>query len=83
MGYYAPQKAAKGHGAGQFLLMDALCRSLDAASEIAAMAVVVDAKDASAAAFYRYFGFTELQRQPRRLFLPVELIATLFGGPTP
>jgi GNAT superfamily N-acetyltransferase len=69
----------KGCGQGEFLLMDALRRSLDAASLIGAMAVLVEAKNASAEAFYRHFGFTPLQGQPARLFLSMQTVAELFG----
>ena len=79
LGRLAVDRGLQGQGAGQFLLMDALCRCLDAADEIAAMAVVVDAKDEAASAFYRHFGFIELQ-QPRRWFLPMKTVASLFGA---
>jgi hypothetical protein len=65
-------------GLGEFLLMDALHRCLDAAVEIAAMAVIVDAKDAAAVAFYARYGFLPLQQQPSRLFLPMKTVADLF-----
>jgi len=42
------------------------------------MAVVVDAKDDAAAAFYRHFDFTPLQRDPRQLYLSMKKIAVLF-----
>ncbi len=51
------------------LLADALERAQR--SEIAAYAMVVDAKDASAAAFYRHHGFMALTDQPLTLFLPL------------
>jgi len=63
---------------GQILLMDALHRSLQAAAGIAAMAVVVDAKDASAVDFYQHFGFIPLNLSHKKLFLPMVTIATLF-----
>jgi len=63
---------------GQFMLMDALYRSLQAAAGIAAMAVVVDAKDAVAAAFYQHFGFIPLNQTASSLFLPMATIAALF-----
>ena len=78
LGRLAVDQSRKGKGLGEFLLLDALHRSLGAAAEIAAMAVVVDAKDAPAAAFYRHFGFMALQRQPARLFLPMKAVAALF-----
>jgi hypothetical protein len=65
-------------GVGQLLLLDALRRSLEAAVNIAAMAVLVDAKDEAAETFYRHFSFLPLQQQPRRLFLPMKTIAGLF-----
>jgi hypothetical protein len=43
------------------------------------MAVVVDAKDEAAAAFYRHYGFGTLQAQPSRLFVPMRLVAQLLG----
>lgn len=79
LGRLAVDHSMKGRGVGQFLLMDALRRSLEAATGIAAMAVLVDAKDEAAEAFYRHFSFMPLQQQPRRLFLPMTTIAKLFS----
>jgi len=78
LGRLAVDLQLKAQGMGQFLLMDALHRSLQAAAGIAAMAVVVDAKDAAAAAFYQHFGFMPLNQTANRLFLPMATIATLF-----
>ena len=78
LGRLAVDQSMKGKGVGQFLLLDALRRCLGAAANIAAMAVVVDAKDEAAEAFYRHFSFLPLQQQPRRLFLPMKVIAGLF-----
>ncbi len=66
-------------GIGEYLLLDALRRSLAHAEQIAAMAVVVDAKDEAAAAFYRHYGFLTLQAQPSRLFVPMRLVAQLLA----
>jgi GNAT superfamily N-acetyltransferase len=79
LGRLAVDLEHKGKGLGQFLLMDALCRSLGASAQIAAMALVVDAKDSAAEAFYNHFGFLPLQRHPTRLFLPMKTVAGLFG----
>lgn len=79
LGRLAVDQSMKGRGVGQFLLMDALRRGLEAAAGIAAMAVLVDAKDDAAEAFYRHFSFLPLQQHPRRLFLPMKYIAGLFG----
>ena len=43
------------------------------------MAVMVDAKDEAAVAFYRHYGFVLLQSQPRRLFVPMRTVAQLLG----
>ena len=78
LGRLAVDHRMKGKGIGQFLLLDALRRSLGAAANIAAMAVLVDAKDDAAEAFYRHFSFLPLHQQPRRLFLPMKTVAGLF-----
>jgi len=69
MGRLAVDQAFKGQGLGGALLADALARALRA--EIAAYALVVDAKDAAAAAFYRHHGLIALPSQPMTLFLPM------------
>jgi hypothetical protein len=46
--------------------------------EIAAAAVVVDAIDASAAKFYRHFGFVAFPSIAGRFFLPTKALADLF-----
>ena len=78
LGRTAVDQSMKGRGIAQFLLKDALRRSLEAAASIAAMAVVVDARDDAAAAFYRHFSFLPLHEQPRRLFLPMKTVTGLF-----
>jgi predicted GNAT family N-acyltransferase len=78
LGRLAVDQSQCGKGLGELLLMDALHRSLEAAAEIATMAVIVDAKDAAAKGFYAHFGFVPLQRQPARLFLPMQTVAGLF-----
>ena len=78
LGRLAVDQSMKGKGVGQYLLLDALRRCLGAAANIAAMAVLVDAKDDAAEAFYRHFSFLPLQQQPRRLFIPMKVIAGLF-----
>jgi predicted GNAT family N-acyltransferase len=79
LGRLAVDESARGQRLGEHLLLDALHRSLTHADEIAAMAVVVDAKDENAAAFYRHYGFIPLQAQPRRLYVPMRVVAQLLG----
>ena len=78
IGRLAIDQPCKGQGLGQFLLMDALYKSLQAATTIAAMAVVVDAKDDAAAAFYKRYGFLPLSASEGRLFLSMKTVASLF-----
>jgi predicted GNAT family N-acyltransferase len=79
LGRLAVDQSARGQRLREHLLLDALHRSLTHADQIAAMAVVVDAKDENAAAFYRHYGFIPLQAQPRRLFVPMRVVAQLLG----
>ena len=68
MGRLAVSDSFKGKGLGAALLADALRRA--ATAEIAAYALVVDAKDEAAAGFYAHHGFIALPEQPLFLFLP-------------
>jgi GNAT superfamily N-acetyltransferase len=65
-------------GLGEFLLVDALQRSFTQSTQIAAMAVVVDAIDEQAVRFYRHFEFVPFPDKPSRLFLPIKTVADLF-----
>ena len=69
MGRLAVDQTFKGQGLGAALLADALYRARH--SEIAAYALVVDAKDDIAAAFYRHHGFIALPDAALTLFLPL------------
>ena len=72
MGRLAVDQVFKGQGLGGALLADALHRA--ARSEIAAFALIVDAKDEAAAAFYRHHGFIALPDSPLTLFLPLATV---------
>ena len=80
IGRLAVSTAFRGQGIGEMLLMDALHRSLAGSRQIASAAVIVDAKDENAAAFYRKYGFLELPNIPSRLFLPLASVEALFKG---
>jgi predicted N-acetyltransferase YhbS len=69
LGRLAVDVQFKGQGLGGALLADALYRATR--SEIAAYAVVVDAKDDQAAAFYSHHGFIALPTAQMTLFLPL------------
>ena len=69
MGRLAIDTGFKGMGLGGALLADALNRA--ARAEIAAFALVVDAKDETAKQFYGHHGFIALPDSPLTLFLPL------------
>ena len=69
MGRLAIDQEFQGKGLGGALLADALSRA--ARSEIAAYAMMVDAKDAVSASFCRHHGFIALPNSPLTLFLPL------------
>jgi ribosomal protein S18 acetylase RimI-like enzyme len=75
MGRLAVDRDFKGMGLGGALLADALRRY--ARAEIAAHALIVDAKDQTAADFYRHHGFIALPSSALRLFLPLATVAGL------
>lgn len=72
MGRLAVDQGFKRQGLGGALLADALGRS--ARSEVAAYALMVDAKDDAAAGFYKHHGFIALPDSPRTLFLPLTTV---------
>jgi predicted GNAT family N-acyltransferase len=69
MGRLAVDLAYRGKGLGAALLADALRRA--AKADIAAFALVVDAKDEHASQFYKHHGFVALGDAPLCLFLPL------------
>lgn len=76
LGRLAVDRRHQGKGHGRFLLADALYRACQ--SEIAAFAVLVDAKDAHARRFYERESFLPLPDQPMKLFRPLADIRPLF-----
>ncbi len=62
-------------GLGELLLQDALYKSLQ--SDIAAMAVIVDAKDDAARQFYEHYEFRRFLDDEYRLFLHMKTIEQL------
>ena len=69
MGRLAVDQSCQGIGLGAALLADALDRA--SRVEIAAWAMMVDAKDERAAQFYHHHGFINLPETPLLLFLPL------------
>jgi GNAT superfamily N-acetyltransferase len=79
IGRLAVDRRYRGKGYGELLLADALKRAWLSTSEIGLVAVVVDAKDDGAMAFYRHMQFIPLVNHARRLFLPMAAVKGLFG----
>ena len=75
MGRLAVDQRFKGQGLGVAMLADALERA--AVAQIAAYALVVDAKDESAAGFYRHHGFIALPENRLSLFLPLSTVKSM------
>lgn len=75
LGRLAVDRRFHGQGFGRDLLFSALTRALTSSAEIAAFAVIVDAKDDAARRFYERYDFRAFPDDPSRLFLPMRLIA--------
>ena len=77
IGRLAVSQRYQGQGVGRRLLMHALEASYRTAPEIAALAVVVDAKDDNALRFYERYGFQRFLDDEYRLYLPMATIERL------
>jgi GNAT superfamily N-acetyltransferase len=80
LGRLAVDHSHRGKRYGRFMLADALYRAMR--SEIASLAVIVDAKDDNARRFYQRESFLPFPDQPMKLFRPMADIAQLFKGRT-
>ncbi|NTU43149.1 MAG: GNAT family N-acetyltransferase [Nitrospirales bacterium] len=69
----------QGRGIGAGLLLDALGRTLQVADIVGVRALVVHAKDDSAVAFYRHFGFIPSPTDSRHLFMLIKDIRAMAG----
>ncbi len=71
LGRLACRADRRGTGLGKLLLACAVERCLRATKQVAAYALIVDAKDDDAAAFYRHFGFAACASTPLMFYLPL------------
>jgi GNAT superfamily N-acetyltransferase len=76
IGRLAIDRRYHGQGWGSFLFLDALYRC--SRSEVASFAVIVDALDDEARAFYVHYSFLPLPDSPYRLFRRMSDIEALF-----
>jgi ribosomal protein S18 acetylase RimI-like enzyme len=72
VGRLAVDRRHQGRRLGETLLLDAVRRALRASAAIAVYAVIVDAKNERARAFYQRYGFQSFPAAPSRLFLPLD-----------
>ncbi len=71
MGRLACSVDHQGKGIGRALMGCAVERCLEAKKQVAAYALIVDAKDAKAKAFYEHYGFTACRDNALTLYLPL------------
>ena len=80
IGRLAVSKDNQKQGWGKWLLIDAVRRIYDAAQEVGAHAVLVDAKDESAENFYKQYGFSPFPSKPSSLYIPLDSVAGLMAS---
>jgi predicted GNAT family N-acyltransferase len=71
MGRLACRTDQRGKGLGQLLMGCAVDRCLQARKQVAAFALIVDAKSAEAKTFYEHYGITSCTDSPMTLYLPL------------
>ena len=79
LGRLATDLSARRRGLGRVLLVDAITRAVR--SEIASFAMILDAKDESAASFYAREGFLRLPGTPIRFVRRMGDLAALVAAP--
>lgn len=75
MGRLAVDRREQGQGTGRRLLSFALRLALEFSKSVGLYAVVVDAKNDKASAYYQTMGFTPTLDDPLCLYLPVSVLA--------
>jgi ribosomal protein S18 acetylase RimI-like enzyme len=78
----AADERTRGSGlrVGETLLIDAFARIAGVAEAIGCLGVVTDAKNDKAEAFYQKYDFATVEEKkwPRRMFLPIRTVWSLF-----
>lgn len=72
MGRLACRKDRQGQGLGKLLIGCAVERCLQARKQVAAFALIVDARNSEAKAFYERYGFTPCVDAAMTLYLPLK-----------
>jgi GNAT superfamily N-acetyltransferase len=76
----AVDRRRQSEGLGRSLLLDALRRVIRASDELAVRAILVEAIDGRAAAFYGHFGFEPSPLAPDTLMVPLESARRVLGS---
>lgn len=71
LGRLACREDRRGQGLGKLLVGCAVERCLQARKQVGAYALIVDAKNPAAKAFYQHYGFTPCVDAPMTLYLPL------------
>ena len=75
----AIDKKYRGKGFGEWLLVDALIKLLNASDSVAFPLIVVDAKE-GASDFYKKFGFISFFDEENKMFMTVDSVRKSFGS---
>ena len=77
LGRLAVDSGYQGKGYGGFLVLDAMKRCLELSTQLAAMAMVVDAINQGAVSFYKDYGFIDFPDDPIKLYISMVEIEKL------
>ncbi len=77
LGRLAVDNSQKGKRFGELMLVDALNKSLKATTQVASIAVIVEALHEEALSFYIKYGFEQFRQEPMKLYLPMKSIEVL------
>ena len=77
IGRLAIDQTAQGQGLGEYLLMDVFSRIMQASHKIAIHAILADAKDEKAKAFYERYGFRSFVSHSLKRFISMTTVEQL------
>ncbi|WP_254566479.1 GNAT family N-acetyltransferase [Oscillatoria sp. HE19RPO] len=77
LGRLAVDAQQKRKGFGEIMLIDALKKSLEVSTQVASLAVIVEALDEEAVSFYLNYGFQQFKDNNLNLYLPMASIQQL------
>lgn len=77
LGRLAVDHRQKGRRCGELMLVDALKKSLNAATKVASLVVIAEALDEEAVNFYIKYGFHQFRQNPMKLYFPMKSVEAL------